>query len=103
MLEPWKHLTGQSWNHELRQLWLELLPAAENRGEILWMLPFFGSLISSQDLPLAEPRWTPADMGASGYVAYKCQPPAVELSKENQGTNLRANRPGWTGPEGVFP
>lgn len=44
--------------------WL-LLPVVEYRGDIFWLLPFF-TLISSQDFPLAEPRWTPADKGASG-------------------------------------
>lgn len=38
------------------QLLLELLPVAENKGEMPWLLPFFCSLISPQDLTLAEPR-----------------------------------------------
>lgn len=78
-----------------RQLLLELLPMAENRGEIPWLLLFFCSTNSCQDLSLAEPRWTPADMGDLGYSYCKCQPLTVEQSKENQRTNMRANRLGW--------
>ena len=100
---PWRQLSSRARTMKLRQQQLQLLPAEENRGQMLCPSPYLLFINPSQGLLLAEPRWTPVDTGALEHATHKCQPSAAELSKESQGTNMRENRLQWTGTRWIVP
>lgn len=80
MLEPWKHLTGQRWNHELRQLWLELLPAAENRDTLDAPFLLFVNLFPGPPI-----GWTQMDTSWHGSLRICSLQMSAPCSRTEQG------------------